>query len=86
MARAVTPGIKVYHMPFAIVYNQAILPTALAAVPLMRHIMVRERVQVVHGHSAFSTLANEALGVAAYHDLVLNLRPLPHARTAPTAM
>eukprot|EP00040_Diaphanoeca_grandis_P010879 m.55745 g.55745 ORF g.55745 m.55745 type:complete len:451 (-) comp22125_c0_seq3:163-1515(-) len=63
--RYITPGIKVYHLPFKVIYNQAILPTALVSAPLVRHILIREQIQVVHGHAAFSTLANEALNLAA---------------------
>lgn len=61
--RYMTNGLKVYYMPIRTCYNQCILPTMVANIPLLRHILLRERVQIVHGHSAFSALAHEAMGV-----------------------
>lgn len=59
--RHITGGIKVYYLPFAVVYNQAILPCIYATLPLLRDIFVREQIQIVHGHSAFSPLCHDAL-------------------------
>lgn len=38
-----------------------VLPTLVASLPLIRYILIREQVEIVHGHSAFSTLAHEAM-------------------------
>jgi len=56
------PGpVKVYHCPILPVVDGDALPTFTASFPLLRHIFVRERIEVVHSHQATSTLANEAL-------------------------
>ena len=54
-----------YYLPIQPFYNQSVLPTFLTSVPLLREILLREKVSVVHGHSAFSTMAHEAMSVAA---------------------
>ncbi|ALC42814.1 CG6401 [Drosophila busckii] len=63
--RYVTNMLKVYYLPIKVCYNQCILPTAVCNVPMLRAVLLREQVQVVHGHSAFSALAHEALMVGA---------------------
>ncbi|XP_070134810.1 uncharacterized protein PIG-A [Drosophila bipectinata] len=63
--RYVTGGLKVYYLPIKVCYNQCILPTAVCNVPILRAVLLRERVDVVHGHSAFSALAHEALMVGS---------------------
>lgn len=63
--RYVTHGLKVYYLPIKVCYNQCILPTAVCNVPLLRTILLREQIDVVHGHSAFSALAIEAILVGA---------------------
>ena len=55
------PKLKVYYLPFKPVYNQACLPTLYCTLPLLRYVFIRERITIVHGHSAFSTLALESL-------------------------
>jgi phosphatidylinositol N-acetylglucosaminyltransferase subunit A len=32
-------------------------------IPLFRYILIRERIQIVHGHSAFSTIAHECMSI-----------------------
>ena len=59
--RYLTNGLKVYYLPIKPVYNQCVLPTVYTALPLLRNIFIREEVTIVHGHSAFSTLAHEAM-------------------------
>lgn len=58
-----TNGLKVYYIPIQIFYNQSVLPTMIANIPLIRFILLRERIQIVHGHSAFSSLAHEAMHI-----------------------
>lgn len=58
-----TNGLKVYYIPIQIFYNQSVLPTMIANIPLIRFILIRERIQIVHGHSAFSSLAHEAMHI-----------------------
>jgi phosphatidylinositol glycan class A protein len=42
-------------------YNQCVLPTMVCSLPLIRYIFIRERITIIHGHSAFSALAHEAM-------------------------
>ncbi len=57
-------GLKVYHLPLPTVYNGAVLPAVFTAWPLLRCVFVREQIDIVHGHSAFSPLAHDALLLA----------------------
>ncbi|XP_071116250.1 phosphatidylinositol N-acetylglucosaminyltransferase subunit A-like [Haliotis cracherodii] len=59
--RYLSSGLKVYYLPFPPFYNQCILPTIYTTFPLLRNIFIREKISIVHGHSAFSTLAHEAM-------------------------
>lgn len=57
--------LKVYYLPIVPFYNKAVLPTIVGSLPLLRHIFKIENIEIVHGHSAFSTLAHEALFVGS---------------------
>lgn len=59
--RYLTNGLKVYYIPMQPFYNQCVLPTVFSTLPLLRNIFLREKITLVHGHSAFSTLAHEAM-------------------------
>ncbi|KAJ1525168.1 hypothetical protein ONE63_010001 [Megalurothrips usitatus] len=59
--RYMTDGLKVYYLPITVFYNQCVLPTMIASLPLIRYIFIRESISIVHGHSAFSALAHEAM-------------------------
>uniref|UniRef100_T1HF81 phosphatidylinositol N-acetylglucosaminyltransferase n=1 Tax=Rhodnius prolixus TaxID=13249 RepID=T1HF81_RHOPR len=59
--RWLTEGLKVYYLPIKTFYNECILPTMVASLPLIRNVLIRERIDVVHGHSAFSALAHEVM-------------------------
>ncbi|CAH1981286.1 unnamed protein product [Acanthoscelides obtectus] len=63
--RFLTNGLKVYYLPIKVFYNQCVLPTAICNIPLIRNILIRERIEIVHGHSAFSALAYEALSIGS---------------------
>lgn len=58
-----TSGLKVYYLPIKVFYNQCILPTMICNIPILRNIFIREQIQIVHGHSAFSALAHEAMQI-----------------------
>uniref|UniRef100_A0A8D8VRS8 phosphatidylinositol N-acetylglucosaminyltransferase n=1 Tax=Cacopsylla melanoneura TaxID=428564 RepID=A0A8D8VRS8_9HEMI len=62
--RYMTNGLKVYYCPIRTFYNQSILPTMVCSMPLVRHILLREQIAIVHGHSAFSALAHETMMIA----------------------
>lgn len=59
--RYMTNGLKVYYLPIKVLYNQCVLPTMICNIPLIRYIFIRESVEIVHSHSAFSALAHEGL-------------------------
>ncbi|KAL7748341.1 Phosphatidylinositol N-acetylglucosaminyltransferase GPI3 subunit [Sorochytrium milnesiophthora] len=59
--RWLSNGLKVYYLPHPIVYQQASFPTIYTLFPLLRSVFVRERVDTVHGHQAFSSMCHEAL-------------------------
>ena len=62
------PGpLKVYHCPFALLPGGlgVTVPTFTATLPLLRYILIREAITIVHGHQATSTLASEAIVCAA---------------------
>lgn len=61
--RYMTGGLKVYYLPIHTFYNQCILPTMMCNIPLLRYILIREQIEIVHGHSAFSALAHEVMFV-----------------------
>ena len=42
-------------------HDQVVLPTVFASLGILRNIYIRERIEIVHGHSAFSTLAHEGI-------------------------
>nr|CAG4641651.1 EOG090X0515 [Eurycercus lamellatus] len=62
--RYMSNGLKVYYLPVKTFHDQVVLPTLIASLPILRQIYIRERVEIVHGHSAFSTLAHEGMVIA----------------------
>lgn len=59
--RYMTKGLKVYYIPWLPFYLQTTFPTLWGTFPIFRTIFLRERITLVHGHQAFSTLCHEAL-------------------------
>ncbi|RYR53024.1 hypothetical protein Ahy_A06g027869 [Arachis hypogaea] len=59
--RYMTCGLKVYYVPWRPFVMQNSFPTLFPSLPIIRTILIRERITVVHGHQAFSTLCHEAL-------------------------
>mmetsp|Transcript_7997 Transcript_7997/g.11417 ORF Transcript_7997/g.11417 Transcript_7997/m.11417 type:complete len:182 (+) Transcript_7997:144-689(+) len=60
------PGpIKVYHCPFHIMVDEDILPTFFSTFPLIRWILIREGIDIVHSHQATSSMGNEAIVYAS---------------------
>lgn len=59
--RYMANALKVYYLPIVPFYNKAALPTIVGSLPFLKYIFRTEEIQIVHGHSAFSTLAHEAL-------------------------
>ncbi|VVB04931.1 unnamed protein product [Arabis nemorensis] len=59
--RYMTGGLKVYYVPWKPFVMQTTFPTVYGTFPIVRTILRREKITVVHGHQAFSTLCHEAL-------------------------
>ncbi|KAJ3230561.1 hypothetical protein HDU81_004438 [Chytriomyces hyalinus] len=59
--RNLSSGVKVYYVPHWRVFDQVSLPTLYAFFPLFRNIVLRERIDIVHGHQAFSSMCHEAI-------------------------
>jgi phosphatidylinositol glycan class A protein len=62
------PGpLKVYYCPIVTLGSSANvgLPTFTASLPLLRWILLRERIDIVHAHQATSTLGSECIVYAA---------------------
>lgn len=53
-------GIKVYYLPMQpFVLDTVIFPTIIGTLPLCRNILIREKVDIVHGHQATSVMSHE---------------------------
>lgn len=59
--RWLTNGMRVYHLPFPVVYQSSAFPYLYMQFALLRNILIREQVDVVHGHGAFSCMCHEAI-------------------------
>jgi phosphatidylinositol N-acetylglucosaminyltransferase subunit A len=59
--RYLTNGIKVYHVPFAVIYRSTTFPTVFSFFFLFRNIMIREQIEIVHSHASLSNLSQEAM-------------------------
>ena len=59
--RFLAANIKVYYLPFINMALQTTYPTLWFSLPLYYDIFNRESVQLVHGHSAFSTMCQEGI-------------------------
>ncbi|RXK38560.1 phosphatidylinositol glycan, class A [Tremella mesenterica] len=59
--RYLSPGLKVYHLPFVPIASSATLPNFLLFLPYLRDILIREKIDLVHGHGSLSSLAHEAM-------------------------
>ncbi|XP_074641689.1 phosphatidylinositol N-acetylglucosaminyltransferase subunit A-like [Tubulanus polymorphus] len=68
--RYLTNGLKVYYLAVQTFYNQCALPTIVTSLPIIRSICIREQITIIHGHSAFSTMAHEAM----FHGKTMGIR------------
>jgi phosphatidylinositol glycan class A protein len=59
--RYLTNGLKVYYVPFLVIYRETTFPTVFSFFPIFRNIVIRERIEIVHGHASLSSLCNEAI-------------------------
>jgi phosphatidylinositol glycan class A protein len=49
--RFMTNGLKVYYLPMIPFYNQCVFPCMYASTGIIRDILLREKITIVHGHS-----------------------------------
>lgn len=56
-----TNGLKVYHVPFFVIYRETTFPTVFSFFPIFRNIIIREQIEIVHGHASLSSLCHEAI-------------------------
>lgn len=54
-------GMKVYYLNLLVMYNQCTLPTPGVNLYIYRTIFLREQIDLVHGHQAFSSMAHEGM-------------------------
>ena len=64
--RYLSPGLKVYHIPFPTIARSATLPNFFTFLPYFRAIMLRERIGLVHAHASLSSLGHEGI-LHAHH-------------------
>lgn len=64
--RWLSPGLKVYHIPFPTIASSATLPNFFTFLPYLRTIVLRERIEIIHGHAGLSSLAHEGI-MHAHH-------------------
>lgn len=59
--RYMTNGLKVYYLPMWIMHDGCSMPSFYTMLPLLRQILVREKVDIVHGHQASSAMIHQCL-------------------------
>lgn len=59
--RTLTNGLKVYYIPYLVMYRECTFPTVFSGFPILRQIFIRESIDIVHGHGSFSSLCHEAI-------------------------
>uniref|UniRef100_A0AC34QZC9 Phosphatidylinositol N-acetylglucosaminyltransferase n=1 Tax=Panagrolaimus sp. JU765 TaxID=591449 RepID=A0AC34QZC9_9BILA len=59
--RFFTNGLKVYYLPFIVIYGGITVTSIPGSIYWFRKIFLQEKVEIVHGHSAFSAMAHEAM-------------------------
>lgn len=62
--RHLPAGLKVYHIPLGTLpfsTSAATLPNLFCCLPLIRNILIRERIEIFHAHQAMSSLGLESV-------------------------
>lgn len=59
--RILTNGLKVYYIPHLVFHRQSTFPNVFSAFPILRHIFIREKIEIVHGHGSCSSLCHEGI-------------------------
>ncbi|KAL6944914.1 hypothetical protein ACO0QE_002356 [Hanseniaspora vineae] len=67
--RYLNKGLKVYYIPYLVLYRNTTFPTIFTSLPIMRNIFIRESIDIVHSHGSVSTFAHECLFHAGIMDI-----------------
>jgi phosphatidylinositol glycan class A protein len=59
--RVLSNGLKVYYVPFLVLYRESTFPTVFSFFPILRQIVVRENIDIIHGHASLSSFCLEAI-------------------------
>jgi phosphatidylinositol glycan class A protein len=59
--RYLSNGLKVYYLPYQVIARQDTLPNFFSLFPTLRSILIREQIELVHGHQALSSMAHEGI-------------------------
>ncbi|CCK72271.1 phosphatidylinositol N-acetylglucosaminyltransferase SPT14 KNAG_0J01900 [Huiozyma naganishii CBS 8797] len=59
--RYLTNGLKVYYCPLFVLYRETTFPSVFSMVPIIRHILIREQIDIVHSHGSASAMAQESI-------------------------
>lgn len=59
--RYLTNGLKVYHVPYFVLHRETTFPNVFGTFPVIRNILIREQIQIVHSHGSASTFSLEAI-------------------------
>lgn len=59
--RYLTNGLKVYHTPYFVLHRETTFPNVFGTFPIIRNILLREQIQIVHSHGSASTFSLEAI-------------------------
>lgn len=59
--RYLTNGLKVYYVPYLVLYRGTTFPSVFSSFPIIRNILIREQIQIVHSHVSVSSLAHESI-------------------------
>jgi phosphatidylinositol glycan class A protein len=63
-------GLKIYHLPqIPLVLGDSVFMTFINSIPVVRQILIREKIDIVHGHSSTSILQNTVLMAAKACDV-----------------
>ncbi|ODV90590.1 glycosyltransferase family 4 protein [Tortispora caseinolytica NRRL Y-17796] len=59
--RYLTNGLKAYYIPAFVLYRNTTFPALWAQFPILRQILIRENIHIVHGHASLSSLCLECI-------------------------
>lgn len=59
--RHLSNGLKVYHIPLFVLYRETVFPCVFYTFPMVRNILIRENIQILHGHGSASDIAQESI-------------------------